>query len=180
MRSSVAAEAARALAFEEREPMCAGGGGAPEIGRIKSNPGLRLARQRPWTLAAGGAVAVVLVVLAVISAVKAGGAPESSPHRRAEVVMGHPPEHVRTQHPTPAPGVKHGVNIGNVVGPLVVPPVEPVPGKAGGASDAGPAQGPARLVVGHPPEHTRTVPQPAAAPAPPDADVAAESGGAEQ
>lgn len=170
-----AAEAASQVSGdEEQQPMFAGGapraraGSAPEVDRIKSNPGLRFARQ-PWLLAAGGAVALVLVALAVISATKAGASSESDPAiRRTQVVVGHPPEHMRTQAPTAAPGFKHPVNIGNVLdSPLLVPPADTARGQGAGAVEAsGGGQRPARAAVGHPPEHTQTLPPGAGAAAP--------------
>jgi len=133
-----------------------GAGGAPGVDRIKSNAGLRLPR-RPWLLAAGGVAVLVLVALAATSATKAGRASESNPpSRRTEVVVGHPPEHMRIQAPTPAPGVKRSLNIASVLdSPLLVPPADPVQGQGASAGELSSEQRPARVTVGHPPEHTR-------------------------
>ncbi|CAK0892128.1 unnamed protein product, partial [Prorocentrum cordatum] len=158
----------------EQQPMFAPGTSrkprvsAPEVGRLKSNTGLRPSRP-PWLLAAGAAAVLALVALAAVAAAKAGPAPESSQtraSRRTEVVVshpvvGHPPEHMRTrgtQAPTPSPGVKHPLNIGNVLGsPLVVPPAGPARGLDAGAVEASLGQRPARLTIGHPPERTQTL-----------------------
>jgi len=149
---------------EERQPMhpghgtlrVGGSGDAPQVQRLKSNAGLRYMRQ-PGFLVGGSVVALVLVIVALVSAVKAGSS-GGSPQRRAEVVVGHPPEHTRTQAPSPAPGSKRAANIGNVLDPLLVsqPDSEAAPAAAQPAA-------PAKVAIGHPPEHTQTLP-PAASP----------------
>lgn len=133
-------------------------GGVPEVDRVKSNAGLRPA-SRPWLLAAGGAAALALVALAALAAARAGRTPAGgSPGRRAEVVVGHRPEHVRTQAPAPAPGAERSAGAGGAPGsPPLVPPADPVRGLGARAGEAssGPRPAGVRVTVGHPPEHPR-------------------------
>lgn len=143
---------------------------APQVGRLKSNVGLRSLRPS-WCigLASAGAM-LVLVVVAVVYAVRGGAS--AAPNRRAEVIVGHPPEHTRTQAPTPHP---HPLNIGNLIPAKSNHIGHPAEHPRTEAEEAGLINAratqqvghgsvqthteppPAKYVVGHPPEHTQTL-----------------------